>query len=119
MKRHIMLAALRGLLAVGVLMALPVSHLKWGQPYPGDGQQAFGFIVIFFGIGLGAAFLFFVLGSLAQFVLRKRLARCTMFADLALFLLFVGILIYGGVTAKYQDTMQKSGVTEPVFPLLS
>ncbi len=104
MKRHIMLALLRVLLAVGVVYALPLSHAQWGETYPGDGQQGFGFIIIFMIVGLVAAALFVGLGSLGQFLLRRRPARLTVFTDLALFLLFAGVLVYGGVTARYSDS---------------
>jgi hypothetical protein len=104
MKRHVLLALFRLLLAAGVVYALPYSHSQWGESYPGDGQQAFGFIIIFTVIGLAAAIVFVGLGSIGQFLLRRRTARFTMFADLGLFLLFVGVLIYGGITAKYNDT---------------
>jgi len=67
MKRHILLVLFRLLLAPGVVYALPVSHLKWGEHYPGDGQQAFGFIIMFFVVGFAAAAVFIGLGSLGQF----------------------------------------------------
>lgn len=104
MKRHVLLAVLRVALAVGVLIALPFSHMQWGASYPGDGQQASGFIVIFAVIGFVAAVCFVALGSLAQFLLRKRYPRFTVLIDLGLFLAFAGVLAYGGVTAKYNDT---------------
>src|SRR5438046_4485156 len=104
MKRHIMLALLRVLLAVGLVFALPFSHAQWGSSYPGDGQQAFGFIVIFTIIGLAGAAVFVSLGSLGQFLLRRRPARLTVFTDLGLFLLFAGVLVYGGVTVRYNDS---------------
>jgi hypothetical protein len=104
MKRHILLALFRVLLAPGVVYALPFSHIKWGERYPGDGQQAFGFIIMFFVVGFAAAAVFIGLGSLGQFLFRKRPARFTVFTDLALFLVFAGVLTYGGVTARYEDT---------------
>ena len=104
MKRHILLALLRMLLAVGVVYALPLSHSEWGVSYPGDGQQGFGFIIIFFNIGIVAGLVFVGLGSLAQILLRRRPARLTVLADLGLFLVFAGTLVYGGVTAKYHVT---------------
>ena len=103
-KRHVLLAIFRVLLALGIVYALPFSHARWGAPYPGDGQQAFGFVVIFILIGLLAAAVFVGLGSLGQFLLRKRAARFTAFADAALFLVFSGFLILGGVSARYRDT---------------
>ena len=104
MKRHILLALFRLMLAFGVVYAPPIANARWGVPYPGDGQQAFGFIMIFFVIGLAAAAVFIVLGSFGQVWLRRRPARFTLFTDLGLFLLFAGVLIYGGVSARYNDT---------------
>ena len=92
------------MLALGVAYALPLSHARWGEQYPGDGQQAFGFTIIFFVMGLAAAAVFVGLGSLGQFLFRRRSARFTVFTDLALFLAFSGALIYGGVSARYHDT---------------
>lgn len=103
MKRHVLLVLLRVLLAFGVVFAMPFSHAQWGQDYPGDGQVAFGFIIIFTVIGFAAAALFLTLGSLFQFLLRKRQPRFTVFTDLGLFVVVSGLLIYGGVTAKYED----------------
>lgn len=103
MKRHLMLTLLRVLLAVGVGYALPFSHMQWGESYPGDGQQAFGFIIIFTMIGFVAAAVFVGLGSFGQFLLRKRPARLTMLTDLGLLLLFAGVLVYAGVTASYSN----------------
>lgn len=90
-------------LAVGVSVALPVSHMQWGATYPGDGQQAMGLMMIFMAISAAAALVFFALGSLGQVLLRERAARYTALCDLALFLAFSGLLIYGGITASYQE----------------
>ena len=113
MKRHILLALFRLLLALGVIFALPLSNARWGAQYPGDGQQAFGFILIFFVIGFAAAAVFVGLGSLGQFLFRKRSARFTVFVDLALFLVFAGFLIYGGVRARYEDATPNNPPESP------
>ncbi len=104
LKRHITLAVLRGLLAFGLIYVMAFSHSKWGEAYPGDGQQGFGFIIIFIVIGIAAASLFFVLGSLAQFLFQRRPIRYTVLADVLMFLMFVGVLVYAGATAHYSDT---------------
>ena len=111
--RHALLVLVRLALGACVLVALPVSHAQWGEPYPGDGQQAFGFIVIFMAIGFVAAFFFFALGSLAQFLLRSRAARYTVLADAALFATFAALLVYGGVTAKYGDAATSHAAPPP------
>ena len=119
MKRHILHAVLRVALAVGVLVALPFSHMQWGEPYPGDGQKAFGFIVIFIVIGLVAAVLFVALGSLAQFLLRGRSPLYTVLVDVGLFFAFAGVLVYAGLTAKYSDTPPNHALSGPSSSALS
>jgi hypothetical protein len=104
MKRQFVLILIRLLLAILVVCALPFSHLTWGEKYPGDGQQAFGFVMTFAVIGIAAAALYFGLGSLSQFLLRRRAVRYSLLVDLGLFVLFAGVLAYGGVTARYHDT---------------
>lgn len=104
MKPPILLFQLRLLLASCVVFTLPFAHSQWGETPSGDGQVAFGFLVIFGLIGFAAAALFLGLGSLGQFLLRKKAPRFTIFSDLTLFLLFAAVLIFGGVTAKYNDT---------------
>ena len=104
MKRHSLLALLRLALAVPIAYSMPMSHSHWGQPYPGDGQQAFGFVIIFGVISIIAALVFLFAGSLAQVFLRGRTPRYTVITDLILFALFTGVLVYAGVTAKYSDS---------------
>lgn len=82
---------------------MPMSHAHWGQSFPGDGQQAFGFVIIFGVISIIAAFVFFFAGTLAQIVFRRRPPRLTVLTDIALFVLFAGVLVYAGVTATYSD----------------
>lgn len=109
--RHIQLLLLRLLPAAGVVLSLPLSHALWGTSYPGDGQQEFGFIIIFTLIGIGAAALFYLLGSLGQFLLRRRPTYLTILTDLSLFCIIAGSLIYSGVTARYIDsTPPKKGL---------
>jgi hypothetical protein len=100
----VLLAVLRFAQAVGVFIALPLSHLHWGESYPGDGQKSIGFIMIFMVIGSLAAILFVALGSLAQFLLRKRSSLYTALVDVGLFVAFAGFLVHAGVTAKYSDS---------------
>jgi hypothetical protein len=104
MGRHLALALLRVLLAIGIVYALPFSHAQWGASYPGDGQQAVGFVVIFMVIGVMAATLFLVLGSLCQFLLRRRQPWLTLLVDVGLFLVLAGGLAYAGATATYEDS---------------
>ena len=101
--KPLVLILVRLLLAMVVVCALPFSHVTWGERYPGDGQQAFGFVMAFAVIGMAAAVLYFGLGSLSQFFLRRRALRYSLLVDLGLFILFAGVLVYGGVTARYHD----------------
>ena len=110
MKRHLTLVLLRVLLAAGIVYALPFSHMKWGEPYPGDGQQAFGMIMIFTVIGMVFALVYFAVGAIVQYCLRWKPPRWTAFFDFALFMLLAGLLAHGGVTARY------SGNGEPDAP---
>jgi hypothetical protein len=103
MKQHSLLALLRLALAVPIAYAMPMSHSQWGQSYPGDGQQAFGFVIIFGVISIVAALVFLFVGSLAKIFIRRRAPRYTAITDLVLFALFTGVLVYAGVTAKYSS----------------
>ncbi|MCC6123825.1 MAG: hypothetical protein IT426_02600 [Pirellulales bacterium] len=101
MKRSILLLLWRFLFAIGITFSLPVSHMFWGETYPGDGQKAFGFIIIFFVIGSGIATLYFAVGSVLQYLLRLRPSWQTFLADMAIFVAISVVLIYGGITASY------------------
>jgi hypothetical protein len=101
MMTHILLVMARAVAAVGVLYSLPYSHMKYGEPYPGDGQQAFGFIVAFFLIGFVAAAAYFALACTFHFLLRKVRRRYVLTSDGVLFTAFVSVLTYAGVTATY------------------
>ncbi len=101
MRRHVLQIAFRVALAIGVAAALPYAHLQWGEAYPGDGQQASGFMLIFVLIGCVAAAVFVAAGSLLQFLLRRRRPAFTVLSDVVLFLAFAGTLAYAGLTAQY------------------
>ena len=103
-KRHLPPILARIPLAVVVTYAMSLSHNWWGGTYPGDGQKAFAFLILFGLIGLGAALTYFVLGSLCQFLLRKRPVRFTWIADGALCGLFTLILLIAGANTHYQET---------------
>ena len=103
MKRHALLILLRVVLAAGILYALPYSHMTWGEPYPGDGQEAFGMIMVFTLIGAGCALAYLVVGAAVQFLLRRKPWRWTAITDAGMFLLLTGLLTYGGITAHYSD----------------
>ncbi|QNA88013.1 hypothetical protein G4G28_05105 [Massilia sp. Dwa41.01b] len=102
-------AALRLCLAISLAGVLPLSHLWWGETYPGDGQHAFGALVFMAMIGLGIAVVFFVVGSAVQFALRKRKHRRAILTDLVLWTLLAGVLTYAGISARYSDTQEEAG----------
>jgi hypothetical protein len=101
--KHFVFILVRLLLAMVVVCALPFSHITWGERYPDDGQQEFGFVMASAVIGVAAAALYFGLGSLSQYFLRRRALRYSLLVDFGLFILFTGVLVYGGVTARYHD----------------
>ena len=87
--------------ALAVCCSLAYSHIKWGEPYPGDGQQAFGFVLIFMVIGLVAGATYFLLACTLHFFLRKRRALYVLLIDSVLLAIFAGLLVFAGVTATY------------------
>ncbi len=101
MKRHVLLALLRVLLTVGVAVALPFSHLQWGEQYPGDGQQEFGFIIGFMVIGFVAACVYFITATVARFIVRKKTLRTRIWVEAGVFIAFFVTLTYAGITAHY------------------
>lgn len=116
MKRHTLLFLLRLALAAGVLYALPYSHMTWGEPYPGDGQRAFGMILVFTVIGLILAAVYFCIGTGIQWGLRRKPAWWTMCSDLAISILLAGLLTYGGATAHYSDSGGQDGAANGSLP---
>jgi hypothetical protein len=84
---------------------LPIAYAKWGASYPGDGQQAFGVLIVFGAIGVLAALGYFAVGSLGQLLLRRRTLRASIVLDLVLFAVLTAVLAYGGVTATSSPGM--------------
>ncbi|MCY2990898.1 MAG: hypothetical protein NTY19_23935 [Planctomycetota bacterium] len=116
MKRHTFLFLLRLALAAGVLYALPYSHMTWGEPYPGDGQQAFGMILVFTGIGVVFAIVYVCIGTGIQWGLRRKPAWWAMCSDLAISILLAGLLAYGGATAHYSNSDEQDGAVNGSQP---
>ena len=81
--------------------ALPIAHTTFGEGYPGDGQHAFGFIIIFMVVGFGAAFVYLTTATVGHFIVRKRSFRTRLWVEAIILFAFVGALVYGGVTAHY------------------
>ena len=84
-----------------VAAALPMAHETFGETYPGDGQQGFGFLIMFGVVGFGAAFVYLITATLAHFIVRKKTLRTRLWVEAGVFFTFVGTLIYAGVTAHY------------------
>src|SRR2546430_978279 len=84
-----------------VAAALPVAHTTFGETYPGDGQQGFGFLIMFGVVGFGAAFVYLVTATVAHFIVRKKTLRTRLWVEAGVFLAFVVTLIYAGITAHY------------------
>ena len=84
-----------------VAAALPVAHTVFGEHYPGDGQQAFGFIIMFWVVGFVAAFVYLAAATLVHFIIRKKSLRTRFWVEVGVFALFIIALVYGGVTAHY------------------
>jgi ABC-type Fe3+ transport system permease subunit len=97
---HFLVARLAGALLVAA--ALPVAHLNFGEMYPGDGQQEFGFIIMFTIVGFGAAFVYLMAGTLGHYLVRKRPLRTKLWVEVGVLLIFLIPLVYGGITAHYQ-----------------
>ena len=108
MNKHVLLVVARLIGAIAVALALPLAHLHWGEVYPGDGQQATGFIIIFIFIGAVGAGIYLLLGCAIHFFMRNKRAGFIVLFDLVLCLLFVCVLAYGGITAHYEDAARLS-----------
>lgn len=95
------LLAVRMIGMVLVVMALPVSHLTFGKAYHGDGQQAAGFIVSFWVIGMAATIVYTITATIAHALASKKSLKFKIWLEIAVLLAFVGILAYAGITAHY------------------
>jgi hypothetical protein len=104
-KRHVLLILLRVLGTFLVIVALPIAADLSGFANSGDGPTAFGFLISFALIGLGAEVIYWLTGSVIQYLFRNRSTRTLVVAEVALLFLFVVVLIIAGVSAKYTDTL--------------
>ena len=101
MKHKVTLAIIRIILSGIISFTLPASYLLFGDPYPGDGQNAFGLVIIFWLLSSLASLFFLLMTYSLQYLSRNRLSP--LFVDLVLFLLIFGYLDYAGATVKYID----------------
>ena len=109
MKKHIGLLAIRLLFALLISKTLAFSHIHWGETYPGDGQQAFGFVIAFALLGLAVAAAYFVVGCIVHAALRRKTMMPVLIVDVIMALTLISILTVGGIKAHY-------GETKPNFP---
>ena len=84
-----------------VAAALPVAHVTFGTSFPGDGQQGFGFIIMFGVIGFGAAFIYLITTTIAHFLVRKKSMRTRLLVEAVMLFVFLIALVYGGITAHF------------------
>ena len=101
MKHKVILAIIRIILSGIISFTLPASYLLFGDPYPGDGQNAFGVDLNFWLLSSLASLYFLLMGYSLRFLFRYRLSP--LFVDLVLFLLIFGFLNHAATTAKYID----------------
>ncbi len=102
---------LRLLLLIGIIFALPISHVLYGEPYPGDGQSGFGFIMIFGFVGVIAGIVFLALSALARYFFKERGWKPSLLPEIILFLIMAGYLIHTGIKAEYTDTKTEPNQT--------
>lgn len=103
LRPHGLLIVTRLLFAAAIAAALPLSHLWWGHPPEEaniDGPPAFGFLLVFFGIGVGVAIIFVIIASSVHLFLRGRPTTVGLI-DAGATVALLALLIWGGVTATY------------------
>lgn len=99
--RHSLQVVFRLLLAVLMAVVMPMAHLDWGEPYPGEGQKSFGMLLTFFMVGVSTALVFFIAGTVLQFLLQRRSPMTSLILDIGFGTFLIAVLIYGGVNAHY------------------
>lgn len=105
---HVSVVAVRVAFAAGICVALPFSHMRWGEsPESGgvDGPAAFGLLLIMFVLSMIAGFAYLTVGSVAHVLLRRRLPFAAVL-DVALGFAMLGLLIGGGMNATYSSATQ-------------
>lgn len=95
------LIAMRMAGMVLVTMTMPLAHEKFGETYPGDGQQAFGVLIFFSIIGFAAAIVYMITATLAHFLVMKETMQTKLWVEVGILLAFISVLAYLGITAQY------------------
>jgi hypothetical protein len=112
MKKHFGLVAIRLLFAFIIAKTLVFSNIHWGETYPGDGQEAFSFVILFALLGLAVAVAYFVVGCIVQAVLRRKNIMTVLIVDVIMALALISILAVGGINAHYENADPKQPVEE-------
>jgi MFS family permease len=81
-----------------VAAPLPVSYILFSRQYPVDGQSVFGSIIMFAVVGIAAAFIYLAVASIGHFMVRKKPFMTQCRVEVGIFLLFIVVLVIGGVT---------------------
>jgi len=112
MKKHVGLVAIRLLLAFLISKTLTFAHVHWGETYPGDGQEAFSFVIIFMLLGLAIAVTYFVVGCIVHAVLRRKTMVTVLIVDVIMALALISVLAVCGIKAHYENAEPKQTVEE-------
>ena len=104
MNRHIALILGRILGIIPVILALPLAHIMWGMAFSTDGSADVRFLHSFWFIGLGAGVVYWLIGLYIHYKLRNRSTKTLVFAELMLLGVFLGLIIFVGVSAEYTKT---------------
>lgn len=108
---HIALVLQRVVLGLVIFFVMPFAHVTWGEQYPGDGQQAFGFVIAFGLIGGCAAVIYFIATSILHYVWRKRSWRKIALVDGSVGAIAAVALLVAGVTATYKEAPNQAAET--------
>ena len=84
-----------------VAAALPFAHTTFGVETPSNQQQAVGAWIGLGAVGFVASFVYLFVATVAHFVVLKRTLPTRLWVEVAVFLVFIVTLIYGGISVHY------------------
>jgi small-conductance mechanosensitive channel len=84
-----------------VALALPFAAAKFGVDTPNDQQQAVSSWIGLAVVGFLACFVYLFVATVAHFTVLKRTLPTRLWVEVAVFLVFIVTLIYGGITAHH------------------
>ena len=111
MNRHSVLILGRVLAALLVVIALPVAQMVAGAVFRGDGQLKTNLFVPLTFIGLAAGAVYLATGCLFHRKLRRRRTKTLVYTEVVLLGLFLGLLVFVGVSAQYPEKPPPPGKT--------